>query len=287
MTAPTVSPLPTPPSRQDPETFADRSDAFVGALPLFQTEINTLGTFVNNAAVASEADAVSTAADRVQTGLDATATAADRVQTSSDATTTTNNLAAFEESYIGQYASDTAADASGKTIVDGVFYFKTTTPTGLRIYNGVWSTAILDANGAMLASNNLSDLTNVPQALTNLGITATATEVNYTAGVTSPIQTQLDNKVDSYLIKSSAYTASVGERVAADVSGAAWTLNLPATPATGALVIAAIIVGDPTVNLLTVSGNGNNIVGAATFGFDKANVAADFIYNGTEWKVAI
>jgi hypothetical protein len=42
-------------------------------------------------------------------------------------------------------------------------------------------------------SNNLSDLDNAATALTNLGLTATATELNYTDGVTSNIQTQIDN----------------------------------------------------------------------------------------------
>jgi hypothetical protein len=99
--------------------------------------------------------------------------------------------------------------------------------------------------------------------------------------------TVLPSAADGYLIKSAAYTASAGERVAADVSGAAWTLTLPSTPAAGDLVIAAVIVGDPTVNLLTVDGNGTNIVGAATFGFDEINVSCSFIYSGTEWKVTI
>lgn len=48
--------------------------------------------------------------------------------------------------------------------------------------------------GALQASNNLSDLTIPATALTNLGLTATATEINYTDGVTSAIQTQLDGK---------------------------------------------------------------------------------------------
>ena len=119
------------------------------------------------------------------------------------------------------------------------------------------------------------------------GVTSTAAELNFVAGVTSNIQTQLDNKVDSYLNKSTTYTASAGERVTADVSGAAWTLTLPATPTAGDMVIAAVIVGDPTVNLLTVDGNGTNIAGAATFGFDQASTNVTFIYNGTEWKVTI
>ena len=41
-------------------------------------------------------------------------------------------------------------------------------------------------------ANNLSDLASAPTALTNLGLTATAAELNYTDGVTSNIQAQLD-----------------------------------------------------------------------------------------------
>lgn len=65
MTAPTVTPLPTPPSRQDPDTFSDRSDAFLGALPTFQSELNTLGSYVETEAadVATDATTASAAAD--------------------------------------------------------------------------------------------------------------------------------------------------------------------------------------------------------------------------------
>jgi hypothetical protein len=36
----TITALPTPPSRSDPINFADRGDAFLGALPQFQSEVN-------------------------------------------------------------------------------------------------------------------------------------------------------------------------------------------------------------------------------------------------------
>lgn len=43
-----ITPLPTPvPSRQDPDNFAARADAFLGALPTFATEANLLATEVN------------------------------------------------------------------------------------------------------------------------------------------------------------------------------------------------------------------------------------------------
>ena len=47
-------------------------------------------------------------------------------------------------------------------------------------------------SGDMLASNNLSDLASSSTAIGNLGITATAAELNYVEGVTSNVQTQLD-----------------------------------------------------------------------------------------------
>lgn len=65
-----ITALPTPPSRADAANFADRGDAFLGALPAFQSEANALATDVNakqviasNAAVtASAAAAAATSA---------------------------------------------------------------------------------------------------------------------------------------------------------------------------------------------------------------------------------
>jgi len=42
-----ITALPTPPSRQDPSNFNDRADAFLTALPTFQTEANALQADVN------------------------------------------------------------------------------------------------------------------------------------------------------------------------------------------------------------------------------------------------
>jgi len=53
------------------------------------------------------------------------------------------------------------------------------------------------SSSGLSKSNNLSDLLNTTTALTNLGFTATITELNYTDGVTSNIQTQLDAKANA------------------------------------------------------------------------------------------
>lgn len=56
-----ISSLPTPPSRSDPANFATRGDAFMGALPTFQSQANSLATNVYNNAVEAEGDAVAAA----------------------------------------------------------------------------------------------------------------------------------------------------------------------------------------------------------------------------------
>jgi len=56
MPAPTITPLPPAPSRStDPATFATEADAFVGALPAFGTEANTLGIYIDAAAALGQA----------------------------------------------------------------------------------------------------------------------------------------------------------------------------------------------------------------------------------------
>jgi len=66
MAAPTFTALPTPPNREDsPETFSTDADAFLGALPTFQTEGNTLGAYCETQAanaLASANDAAASAA---------------------------------------------------------------------------------------------------------------------------------------------------------------------------------------------------------------------------------
>jgi hypothetical protein len=54
----TITPLPTPPSRNDDaENFTAKGDAFLGALPAFGTEANALAVTVNNDAATSGTNA--------------------------------------------------------------------------------------------------------------------------------------------------------------------------------------------------------------------------------------
>lgn len=59
-----ITPLPTPPTRTDPTTFASRGDAFLGALPVFVTEVNDLTTTVNALEVAAGVSAAQSEASK-------------------------------------------------------------------------------------------------------------------------------------------------------------------------------------------------------------------------------
>lgn len=69
-----ISALPTPPSRQDPTNFNDRADAFLGALPQFQSEANTLQTDVNQKQLAAASSATNAAASELAAANTANAT---------------------------------------------------------------------------------------------------------------------------------------------------------------------------------------------------------------------
>lgn len=58
MPAPTITPLPTPPSRStDPTNFAIEADAFVAALPEFATDANAQAVYLDALAIDVDAAA--------------------------------------------------------------------------------------------------------------------------------------------------------------------------------------------------------------------------------------
>jgi len=57
-----ITNLPTPPSRQEPATFSERADAFLGALPTFGTQVNAAGDYIDAKAAEVDADAATASA---------------------------------------------------------------------------------------------------------------------------------------------------------------------------------------------------------------------------------
>jgi len=130
-------------------------------------------TTSGNSATAAASSATAAASSATAAGSSATAAA-------SSATSAASTLTTFQQQYHGAASSDPTSN-----LTEGDLYFKTGSGGGLRVYNGsAWVAAAFDTSGALVAANNLSDVASAATALTNLGVTSTAAELN-----------QLDGKV--------------------------------------------------------------------------------------------
>tara|TARA_R110000765_G_scaffold195825_8_gene301310 strand:+ start:2358 stop:3401 length:1044 start_codon:yes stop_codon:yes gene_type:complete len=87
--------------------------------------------------------------------------------------------------------------------------------------------------------------------------------------------------------KTTTYTAVAGDRLLADTSAGAFTITLPATPASGDEVWFADSGANWATNNLTVSGNGKNVDGAATFAADVNQGHFAAVYNGVQWVIRL
>lgn len=167
-------------------------------------------------------------------------------------------------------ANPTEAGAGTVTSVGG-----TGTVNGITLTGTVTSSGDLTLGGTFSATvSEISDLT------------ATATELNYTDGVTSAIQTQIDSKNALPILKGTSYTANVGEFIVASAGGI--TITLPATPSAGDTVTVKDGTGDAATTTFTVGRNGSNIAASATdLVFDKnyAEITMTYIDGTIGWSV--
>ncbi len=136
-------------------------------------------------------------------------------------------------------------------------------------------------DGTTAIAPNLSTL-----KIAGVSVTSTAAELNYTDGVTGPIQTQIDSKNALPILKGTSYSANAGEFVIATASGI--TITLPASPGAGDTVTVKDGTGDAAANTFTVARNGENIGSSATdLVFDKnfAEITMTYIDGTIGWSV--
>jgi hypothetical protein len=86
--------------------------------------------------------------------------------------------------------------------------------------------------------------------------------------------------------KTANYTASINEGVLTNTTGGAFTVTLPASPITGAVVFVFDVSGTWGTNNLTIGRNGSTISGVAeNLTCDIAGASVQLIYDGTTWNV--
>ena len=259
MPAPTITPLPTPPSRStDPTNFAIEADAFVAALPDFATEANAQADYLDELAAAVDADAAIAAASAT------IATGAANYQGDYNAGTTYQ--IGESVSYSGRrYVAKTIN--TGVTPVDGANWLiindgdvsgpASATANGIALYDGTTGKIIKAGPAPSTAGNVLTS-----DGTTWQSITPPSNAVNYPQNSRSANYTLVlgdagkqifhpasDTAVRTYTIPANSVVAfPIGTVVLFNVENGAF-------PVTVAINTDTLVGGDGTTGSISVPSN--------------------------------
>jgi len=162
------------------------------------TNAATSETNAGNSATSASGSATSATSSAGTATTQATAASGSATSASSSASSATTAQSAaesardsalaafdsFDDRYLGQKSSGPTLDNDGNALVAGTLYFNTTSDA-MFVYEGsAWVAAYASLSGALLQTNNLSDLNSAGTARTNLGVDAAGT-VNYSLPTSS------------------------------------------------------------------------------------------------------
>jgi hypothetical protein len=173
--------------------------------------------------------------------------------------------------------STTVVYADGTNVVTGLNYAPALTlGAALPVASGGTGATTLTANNVVIGNGTSAVQFVAPGTSGNL---LTSNGTTWTSAVPAPGGIE-------YEVKTANYTAADKEGILADTSGGAFTVTLPATPATGAQVIVADPTGDWDTNNLTIGRNGETISGVAQdLVCDISGASVQLVYDGTTWAV--
>ena len=149
------------------ETNAETAETNAAASAV--TSANEATTATTQAGIATTQAGISTT-KAGEASASATAASGSATDAATSATAAEAALDAFQAVYLGAQATDPTTDLNGNALTTGDWYFNTTTNV-VKVYSGsAWQVASFSAAGLLEASNNLSDVSSVTTARTNLGL---------------------------------------------------------------------------------------------------------------------
>lgn len=132
-----------------------------------------------SAAASSESAAATSAANAASSESNAAASASAASTSETNAANTLvqveNKYDEFDDRYLGTKSADPSTDNDGNVLIVGSLYYNSTDEV-MKVWSGSsWLAAYASAAGALQDVNNLSDVSNVSAARTNLGLGTAAT----------------------------------------------------------------------------------------------------------------
>ena len=155
----TISPLPTPPSRQDPANFTSRADQFLAALPTFATEANNLAAEVNTKATEaanSATDAANSATAAANSATQAANSASAAATSAASAINSPGTSATSTTSLSVSIGSKSLTVQTGKAFVVGqpVMIARTSAPSTTWMHGKI--TSYNSSTGALVVNAELA-----------------------------------------------------------------------------------------------------------------------------------
>ena len=181
-----ITNLPTPPSRQEPATFSERGDAFLGALPTFGTQVNAAGDFIDGVGAQVTADTATASAAAASAELAKT-------------------IAQAAANYKGDYNAGTTYQIGESVSYEGKVYSAKTVNTGVTPADGAnW----LDITIAAIRTPEVISPDGITDSVIEPTLTASAYASLYSADARSVREFQLTTFADTGYA-TPVFTASV------------------------------------------------------------------------------
>lgn len=244
------------------------------ATPTASSDLTTK-TYVDS--ILGSATSAATSASAAATSATNAANSASAASTSaSDASASASAAAAsydsFDDRYLGSKSTAPTVDNDGNALLTGALYWNTATNT-LYVWTGsTWTQAAFTSGGFLVNSNNLSDVSSVSTARTNLGLGTAATMTGPSGTIVGTTDTQtLTNKT---LTSPTLTTPVLGTPASGTLTNAT---GLPlSTGVTGTLPIANGGTGATTLAgaNIPVTNVANSFTGTQTFSGTSSAIAA-------------